>query len=215
MDAILSEGESGLDDLVGDLARNGWAAAAQALSPGLVEGLLAEMTRRERAGGLQPAGVGRRRVARANDVRRAGASWLDGRSPAEKDFLRTADDLRRALNRRLYLGLFEFEAQFLLYPPGGFYARHVDSLAGARSRIVSLVVYLNAGWREEDGGELSIWRGSEERPVARITPEAGTLVLMLSEETPHEARPAKVARRAIAGWFRLNASRDGRIDAPA
>ena len=113
-------------------------------------------------------------MARAGDVRRACAGWLDGRSPAETEFLRTADDLRRALNRRLYLGLFEFEAQFLLYPPGGFYARHVDSLGGARSRIVSLVAYLNAGWREEDGGELLIWRGSEEQPVARVAPEAGT-----------------------------------------
>jgi SM-20-related protein len=215
MDAILAEGESGLDDLVGNLARNGWAVAAQALSPGLVDGLRAEVARREGAGELQPAGVGRQRVARAGDVRRAWAGWLDGRSPAETEFLRTADDLRRALNRRLYLGLFEFEAQFLLYPPGGFYARHVDSLGGARSRIVSLVAYLNAGWRVEDGGELLIWRGSEEQPVTSVPPEAGTLVLMLSEETPHEARPAKVTRRAIAGWFRLNASRDGRIDVPA
>jgi hypothetical protein len=118
MDAILAEGESGLDDLVGNLARNGWAVAAQALSPGLVDGLRAEVARREGAGELQPAGVGRQRVARAGDVRRACAGWLDGRSPAETEFLRTADDLRRALNRRLYLGLFEFEAQFLLYPPG-------------------------------------------------------------------------------------------------
>ena len=47
MDAILSEGESGLDDLVGNLARNGWAVAAQTLSPGLVDGLRAEVARRE------------------------------------------------------------------------------------------------------------------------------------------------------------------------
>ena len=60
-------------------------------------------------------------MARAT-CRRAWAGWC---SPAEGSSC-AADDLRRALNRRLYLGLFEFEAQFLLYPPGGFYARHVE-----------------------------------------------------------------------------------------
>jgi SM-20-related protein len=213
MGGTLALGESELEDIVARLSRDGWAVARRAISPDLVEGLREEMAQREAAGELQPAGVGRSRTA--HEMRRVWASWIDGRSQAEQSFLRSADNLRRRLNQRLYLGLFEFEAQFLLYPPGGFYARHVDSLGGARSRIVSLVAYLNAGWREEDGGELLIWRGSEEQPVASVAPEAGTLVLMLSEETPHEARPAKMTRRAIAGWFRLNASRDGRIDVPA
>ena len=212
MEEALSVDNARLDDLVAGLAREGWAAAATALSPALTEGLLEEMTRRERAGELKPAGIGREVTADAEHVRRACASWIDGRSQPEQAFLRIADDLRRALNRRLYLGLFEFEAQFLLYPPGGFYARHVDSLAGARNRVVSLVAYLNKGWRVEDGGELVIWRGADEQPVATIAPEAGTLVLLLSEEIPHEARAATVTRRAIAGWFRLNASREGRID---
>lgn len=214
MKEALALGNGRLDDLVTTLGREGWAASAAALPPDLIEGLLEEMRRREQAGELRPAGIGRERTAQARGVRQACASWIDGRSEAEQAFLRTADDLRRALNRRFYLGLFEFEAQFLLYPPGGFYARHVDSLAGTRNRIVSLVAYLNKGWRAEDGGELLIWRGADEQPVARIRPEAGTLVLMLSEEIPHEARPATVTRRAIAGWFRLNASREGRIDVP-
>ena len=39
--------------------------------------------------------------------------------------------MRLAINRHLMLGLFEFEAQFLRYPPGGFYLRHVDARGGA------------------------------------------------------------------------------------
>ena len=211
---VFSGDPSKLDELVATLGREGWAVAPRALSRNLVGALVEEMSCRERTGGLRPAGIGREGTANAGNVRRACASWIDGRSQAEQAFLAMADDLRRALNRRLYLGLFEFEAQFLLYPPGGFYARHVDSLAGARNRVVSLVAYLNPGWRAEDGGELVIWRGAEERAVVQIAPEAGTLVLMLSEEIPHEARAATVTRRAIAGWFRLNASRGGRIDLP-
>jgi SM-20-related protein len=214
MGEVVSGDPSKFDELVASLGREGWAVSPLAVSPGLVDGLVEEMTRRERAGELKPAGIGREGIAHARGVRHACASWIDGRSQAEQALLRMADDLRRALNRRLYLGLFEFEAQFLLYPAGGFYARHVDSLAGARNRIVSLVMYLNKGWRAENGGELLIWRGADEQPVATIAPEAGTLVLMLSEEIPHEARAATVTRRAIAGWFRLNASRGGRIDLP-
>ena len=56
------------------------------------------------------------------------------------------------LNRALFLGLRSFEAQLAFTPTGGFYKRHLDSFAGARNRIVSLVAYLDADWHPEDGG---------------------------------------------------------------
>ena len=52
------------------------------------------------------------------------------------------------------LGLFEMEVCFAVYPPGGFYDRHLDSFAGARNRVVSLVAYLNEDWDEARGGAL-------------------------------------------------------------
>lgn len=117
---------------------------------------------------------------------------------------------------QLFLGLFEFEAQYLVYPPGGFYARHVDSLAGARNRLVSLVLYINRNWEPAHGGELDIWSGPDDPgpPVATVEPRAGTILLMLSEQIPHRVRTANSVRRVVAGWFRVNGSVAGRVDPP-
>ncbi|MFN3867779.1 MAG: 2OG-Fe(II) oxygenase [Hyphomicrobiaceae bacterium] len=203
------------DDLIDGLAGDGYAVAAGFLPPRMVEDLIRVVETRAEAGRLAGAAVGRDR-ARSLDrhVRKVEASWLDGSSPAEVEFLAWAERLRIALNRRLFLGLFEFEAQLLVYPPGGFYQRHLDSLAGTRNRIVSLVAYLNRDWQAEHGGELDVWRAPDDagEPAMTVEPRAGTLVLMLSEEIPHAVRPANAVRRVIAGWFRVNASGSQRID---
>lgn len=129
-------------------------------------------------------------------------------------FLTLMGAIRQALNRELFLGLFEFEGHFAHYPPGGFYKRHRDSFHGAANRVVSMVTYLNSDWRPGDGGELVLYGEDEVTEIATIEPRAGTLVLFLSEEIPHEVRPASRDRNSIAGWFRLNASIDGAIDPP-
>ncbi len=188
----------------------------------LVLSLVAEQRRREDGGELIWAGVGRGITPRvlAHDAQMLGASqrqarssWFNDQSAAERHFLAFAERVRLVINRRLMLGLFEFEAQFLHYPPGGFYRRHIDALHGERNRVVSMVAYLNEEWTSEDGGALAVWAaGGEGEPVAEIVPLAGTVVLMLSEEIPHEARAARRERRAIAGWFRVNSSSAQRVD---
>ncbi|MFW5816629.1 MAG: 2OG-Fe(II) oxygenase [Wenzhouxiangella sp.] len=118
------------------------------------------------------------------------------------------------LNRRLFLGLFEFEAHYAHYPAGAFYRRHVDSFQGAANRVVSLVAYLNADWRDDDGGELVLYEAAGRTRLATLAPRAGRVVLFMSEELPHEVLPARRERLSIAGWFRLNASIAGQIDPP-
>ena len=137
-------------------------------------------------------------------IRRARIRWLDGQTAAQKHFLAEAEYLRTAINQALFLGLFSFEAQFALTPSGGFYARHVDSFAGRRNRIVSLVAYLSPDWRQEDGGCLRIWPSEGAPSFIDIVPQCGTLVLMLSEEIPHEVLPCHRPRASIAGWFRVS-----------
>ena len=161
------------------------------------------------------AGVGRA-DGRTRDqfIRRSRIHWIDGATVAQRRFLRLAESLRQALNSRLFLGLFEFEAQLALYQPQGFYARHLDSFQGARNRVVSLVTYFNEEWADGDGGELLIWSrapdgggpdgGGIGPPDVIVRPEAGTLVLMLSEEIPHEVAPSRRSRASIAGWWRVN-----------
>jgi SM-20-related protein len=234
-------GPNRLASLVEDLAGNGFAVARDALSSSLVADLRAEALMLAEKDALREARIGRGlREVKARSVRQASISWLDGRSEAQRSFLAGCEDLRLAINRRLFAGLFEFEAHYAVYPQGGFYAPHLDAFGPApvpasragfgrtagRSRVVSLVTFLNETWHEDDGGALAIWRDaplneggrldltrlSGTVPDALIQPEGGTLVLMLSEHIPHEVRPTARQRLGLAGWFRVNASIGGLVD---
>ena len=227
--------------LIEDLAERGWAHAPAALDPGLVTALRSEAGALDDAGDTQAARIGRGAVETRRDaVRRTRIAWLDGASPAQRRFLDGAEALRLEINQALFAGLFEFEAHFAVYPPGGFYARHLDAFAprpgaqpsaalgpkAGRSRVISMVVFLNRSWREADGGRLAIWPpaayGEDGRPdltaldtiapAAEVAPEPGGLVLMMSEAIPHEVRLSHAARYAIAGWFRVNTSIGGAVD---
>ena len=229
-------------DLIGQLAGRGWAFAPGALDIELVDALRAETVAMAEAGALAQARIGRgAALSRDRTIRKTQIAWLDGATPAQRAFLDGAERLRLEINRALFAGLFEFEAHFAAYPVGGFYARHLDAFTAPsraasaaaglgqraeRSRIVSMVTYLNTGWTPDDGGELAVWEGYEhdERgrpaldrldhvaPAALLEPRAGSIVLMMSEQIPHEVRPAASPRYAIAGWWRVNASVGGVID---
>ncbi|MEE4639797.1 MAG: 2OG-Fe(II) oxygenase [Wenzhouxiangella sp.] len=164
---------------------------------------------------LHRAGIGREADFRIRtDIRGDRIHWLSRADPVQARFLQQMDALRLMLNSRLFLGLFEFEAHYALYPAGSCYRRHVDSFRGAANRVVSLVAYLNRRWGDEDGGELVLYDETESNALATISPRAGSVVLFLSEEVPHEVLPASRDRLSIAGWFRLNASIQGQIDPP-
>jgi SM-20-related protein len=188
------------------LATRGYGVIDDFLPPGLAPALAADLQGWVERGGLSSAGVGRETARREDQaVRRAGIRWFDGDSPAERGLLDFAETIRLAINRRLYLGLFDFECNFIAYPSGGFYGRHLDSLSGSRNRVVSLVAYLDDNWRAEEGGLLRLWPTPEAdgEPAAIVVPAAGRVVLMLSEEIPHEVTPSTRPRHAIAGWWRV------------
>jgi SM-20-related protein len=114
--------------------------------------------------------------------------------------------LREALNRECLLGLFELEAQLAAYPPGARYPTHVDRLRRDDARVLSIALYLNAGWRPEDGGALRLYLAAAGRaPYADVLPAGGTLVAFLSERFPHEVLPARRERLSLSGWFRRRA----------
>jgi len=203
------------DALIASLAEQGYAVADRLFDPALITALAGELGAMEGAGTLASAGVGRAAgLRRDGDIRRAAIRWFDGGTEAERRFLGIAEQLRIAINRRLFLGLFDFECNFIAYPTGGFYGRHLDSLAGARNRVVSLVVYLDPGWQAADGGALRVWTAPDDEGPAAVefVPQAGRVVLMMSEEIPHEVLPAHRPRHAIAGWWRVNASTGRSLD---
>jgi SM-20-related protein len=138
---------------------------------------------------------------RASPIRGSSVCWLDASMPVGQAFMRWMDGVRVSLNRSLFLGLASFEAQYAHYPVGARYGTHVDRHRHSDARVVSAVIYLNADWPADAGGELVIY---DDHDVPRLTlaPDGGTLVLFMSDGTPHEAKVATRERWSIAGWFR-------------
>lgn len=151
---------------------------------------------------FHPAGVGRKSDHGLQPhLRSDRIHWLDARAPDEALWLAWADGLRQHLNRSLFLGLADYEAHFAHYAPGQRYGRHLDAFRGQANRVLSTVLYLTEDWAEDDGGELLLEDGPEQR--WRVSPQPGRLVVFLSEEVPHEVLSARRDRYSIAGWFRV------------
>lgn len=179
--------------------------------PAELTAALAELAREQwRQGGFRQAGIGRGEdFALRPDIRKDQVQWVEAESaPAlQRLWQEELDPLRRAINAQTFLGLYDFEGHFSVYPPGAFYRRHVDQFQGARARVVSLVLYLNDNWRAADGGALRIYHtDSTAVRYTDIVPEAGTLVCFLSETTAHEVLPAYRERFSFTGWFRVRSS---------
>ncbi len=195
------------------LGQQGWAICDGFLSNALVEALNLELDRLQDRQQLNPAGVGRDTSFQLNQsIRRDTTLWLDGGTLAQRQLLDAMEQLRLFINQTLFMGLFDFEGHFAVYPPNGFYQKHLDSFRGQSNRMLSVVMYLNREWQPGDGGELVIYRDDDPLPVECVIPQAGRAVIFLSEEIPHEVLATRVSRRSVAGWFRVNNSRPDRID---
>ncbi len=194
------------DTVADQLEQRGYAIVPQALPTETVDALFVELKQlRERD--FKPAGIGRQDDFQVNRfVRSDEICWLNGKSPASASFLAWMEALREGLNRRLFLGLFDYEAHYASYPTGAFYKKHVDAFKGRSNRVLSTVFYLNPQWQSNDGGALVLYDESDEREIERVLPEYGKLVIFLSEVFPHEVLPAERERNSIAGWFRVNNS---------
>jgi SM-20-related protein len=131
-------------------------------------------------------------------------AWVDEVPPALAPLWRRAEDLRLRLNRELFLGLGKWEAHLAKYPAGAFYLRHLDRHGQGSTRMLSMIVYLNADWGPDDGGELVLYAGESE--LVRVPPVGGTLVCFLSADFPHEVLPARRERRSLTGWFHAGGS---------
>lgn len=203
-----------LDQIADALVESGFILVEHALPESLTTALFTRIYALDDAH-FQRAGVGREKDQQINStVRRDQIYWLDDSDPAESAYLDWMAQLREGLNRRLFMGLFDYEAHFAHYAPGAFYARHLDAFRGQTNRILTTVFYLNPDWSAGDGGELVVYEEDGETTVARVAPQAGTLVIFLSDRFPHEVLPAQADRFSIAGWFRVNASIGNQIDPP-
>lgn len=191
-----------LSNIVDELANHGWSRQPLFVPAALTRALAAECRQRSAEGELSPASVGRgigqevRETIRGDHIQ-----WLEpGHSEACDRYLDIMEGLRQALNQGLYLGLEDFECHFALYPQGAFYRRHLDRFRDDDRRAVSAVLYLNEDWQPEDGGQLRMFLA--DGVEHDVQPEAGTLVVFLSGDIPHEVLPAGRERLSLTGWFR-------------
>jgi SM-20-related protein len=175
-----------------------------------------EARERWHQGAFRRAGVGRGADLELRpEVRTDRIHWLEpaSLSGAQRCFWDRLEAVRLAVNRHMYLGLYDLEAHFAVYPPGTYYRKHLDQFRGIGRRRLSCVLYLNTDWRCADGGALRIYTEPldgdcgpmEPRCSAahvELLPEGGRLVTFLSARFLHEVLPAQRGRFSIAGWFR-------------
>lgn len=184
------------------LADQGWWLGNTLFSPDLLDDLTAEARERAEQQLLTKASIGRGQDKQLNaEIRGDGIQWIDPDCDTHTAFFSACEKLCLDLNRQLFLGVNTVEAHYAHYPAGAFYQRHVDSFKGAKNRLVSMVVYLNPDWQPSDAGELELWSASGES-LGYVAPKMGDVLLMLSEEMPHQVLPTTVDRYSIAAWFR-------------
>ncbi|MEW5770738.1 MAG: 2OG-Fe(II) oxygenase [Pseudomonadota bacterium] len=191
--------------LLDGLAGPGWHVDPAFLDADQTRALREECLAALARGEFHAAGVGRgEEAAVRGEIRGDQVLWIDEATAgaALQAALRRLDELRLAVNRELYLGLFDLELHFAAYPPGAGYQRHLDRFRDDDRRALTVILYLNPpDWSAADGGQLLFWPGEDAEPL-EIAPAGGTLVTFLSERFWHQVQPARRQRLSLTGWFR-------------
>jgi SM-20-related protein len=153
---------------------------------------------------LRPAGTGNDVLVVHNKLVRSDMIyWLDRKhnNIYENDFFDLMDRFVSYLNSTCYTGITGYEFHYTLYEKGSFYKKHLDQFGNNVSRQYSMIMYLNAGWQEEDGGELCIHHDDR---LQHITPVNGKSVFFKSSELEHEVMLTNKPRMSITGWLKVN-----------
>src|SRR5258708_8292628 len=109
---------------------------------------------------FKKAGIGKLRNLQINkSIRGDYIQWID---PADTpkpiaDYFERLYKLIPHLNQNLFLSLKSVEVHMTVYPVGTYYKRHLDQFKSDDHRKLSIICYLNPGWREEHGGQLRIY----------------------------------------------------------
>lgn len=150
------------------------------------------------------AGTGNEAVAVQNkQIRGDKIYWLDRKhnDPYENDFFDLMDSFVSHLNSTCYTGITGYEFHYTLYETGSFYKKHLDQFRNNGSRQYSMIMYLNADWEENDGGELRIHHIDSQQ---NISPVNGKSVFFKSSELEHEVLLTNKPRLSITGWLKIN-----------
>ena len=192
--------------LIHRFANDGYAIAEDFLPARLINRLRAEEKSLFARGQGSQAAIGRGAMRQVNPaVRGDEILWLDPNrlSPAQNLYWQAIDRLRLQLNRECFSSLTDYECHFALYRPGSTYQRHRDVFQQNSNRLISCVLYLNAIWKHEQGGELRLYLQKDDGEISLdIPPVGGRLVILNSREIAHEVLPARRCRYSLTGWLK-------------
>lgn len=195
---------SKISQIIESIARDGYAIVPDFLADEQVAILADEAIKLQETGEMRRAKTANAALP-VDSMRGDFIHWLEdsNASTAQQAYLQKMEVLRVSLNSHCYLGLFELESHFAIYPPGAIYRKHLDQFQDKKHRKISCILYLNSYWTSEDGGQLRFYlNGTDEESYLDIAPTGGALVVFLSDRYWHEVLPAKRERISLTGWFR-------------
>ena len=135
-----------------------------------------------------------------HDIRGDYTYWLDrARDNELHPFWSLVDETIHIFNRYCYLSLSGSEFHFATYPPGAKYEKHLDQFDNRGNRMITVVIYLNKGWKKGDGGELEIFLKTGETVI--VEPVEARCVLFKSAEVPHRVLESHKNRYSLTGWL--------------
>lgn len=188
--------------LATQLETTGIAVVDNILPEQILKELLSDFKEMHQDGQFHRAHIGHGVTeTRISEVRGDSIKWLERKSLTEAQaiYFGFLDALRDELSAYFRIALPWHECHLAAYPPGSFYARHLDQFRETNNRIFSAILYLNPNWVIGNGGELRYYLNDI---GFNIEPLMGRFVCFRSDLIEHEVLKANVYRYSITGWLR-------------
>ncbi|MFM1932792.1 MAG: hypothetical protein RL226_2095 [Bacteroidota bacterium] len=194
--------EEQFEVLIEGVMDQGFGVVDNFLDPALVTGLRNNLTSFFEGDDMERAGIGKLGMHRTDvQVRGDSIRWLENHSqdPFELRWFQVLQSFVDYLNRTCFTSINASEFHYAAYPPGTYYQRHLDQFSIDSGRRFSLIVYLNEGWTDQDGGELALYLPDR---VEKVAPMGGRAVFFRSDVLEHEVLIAHRQRHSLTGWLK-------------
>jgi SM-20-related protein len=194
--------EANFETLIASFIENNIGIDDDFLSADLCQHLKENMLTLNESDLMETAGVGNDgKMVFDNLIRNDKIYWLDKKhnNEFENAFLDQIDAFVAHLNKTCFTNIKSYEFHYSLYEIGSFYRPHFDQFEDDDKRQFSMVSYLNANWKNNDGGELQIYQNHNNQ---KISPIQGKTIFFKSHDLEHEVLVTNERRFSITGWLK-------------